>query len=58
MYNRFFELYKYFKDFFYFYIKIQTKLMDFNKPQRITDEESLFMMVACNSKKSATPVTG
>ena len=32
MYNRFFELYKYFKDFLYFYIKIQTKLMDFNKP--------------------------
>ena len=58
MYNRFFELYKYFKDFLCFYIKIQIKLMDFNKPQRITDEESLFMMVACNSKKSATPVTG
>lgn len=32
--------------------------MDFNKPLKITDDESLFMMVACNSKKSATPVTG
>ncbi len=31
--------------------------MDFNKPLRINDKESLFMMVACN-KKSATPVTG
>ncbi len=30
--------------------------MDFNKPLKITDDESLFM-VACNSKKSATPVT-
>lgn len=42
MYNRFFELYKHFKVFFYFYIKIQTKLMVFNKPLNITDEESLF----------------
>ena len=32
--------------------------MDFNKPLKTNDEESLFMMVACNSKKSATPVTG
>ncbi len=42
MYNRFFELYKYFKDFLYFYIKFQIKLMDFNKPLKITDEESPF----------------
>ena len=42
MYNRFFELYKYFKDFLYFYIKFQIKLMDFNKPLKITDEERPF----------------